>query len=212
MQEIGMIVACDINGTIGYDGDLPWRNKTDLIRFKELTQDGTLIMGRKTYESIPISKKYNTRLPNRVKYVISSTAEQRVASDDTKWFKNIKSALISAPEDKNIWIIGGATIYEEALNLAIPDFIDLTILNFMFVGPVRHSVNEVIQKRVVLPSIPYNYMVTDEVQNADDSILWHRHYKRRPGGFARPYMDQLKSVGDIKMISNTEKTIYYGDV
>ena len=50
---LGMIVACDRTGAIGKDGDLPWRQSTDLQHFKKITMGSNLIMGRKTWDSLP---------------------------------------------------------------------------------------------------------------------------------------------------------------
>ena len=47
------IYACDLNGAIGKDGDLPWRQSSDLQHFKRITLGGTIVMGRKTWESLP---------------------------------------------------------------------------------------------------------------------------------------------------------------
>ena len=62
---LGMIVACDRNGAIGKDGDLPWRQSTDLKHFKQITMNSNLIMGRKTWDSLP------GKLPGREHYVLS---------------------------------------------------------------------------------------------------------------------------------------------
>ena len=62
---LGMIVACDRNGAIGKDGDLPWRQSTDLQHFKKVTMGSNLIMGRKTWDSLP------GMLPGRDHYVLS---------------------------------------------------------------------------------------------------------------------------------------------
>jgi dihydrofolate reductase len=112
-----MIVACDLNGLIGYDGKLLWHNKTDLERFKELTMGGTLIMGHKTYESLPINAD-GRRLTGRLKHVLSKSWPAKESTDDTKWFRELDRALLESPIDKNhnrnIWIIGGASIYRPA--------------------------------------------------------------------------------------------------
>ena len=63
-----LILACDLKGGIGYQNKLPWHIPLDLSRFKSLTKNGVVVMGRKTWESLP--KK---PLPNRVNVVISNT-------------------------------------------------------------------------------------------------------------------------------------------
>lgn len=90
-----MIVACDRNGAIGKDGDLPWRQSTDLQHFKRLTMDSTIIMGRKTWDSLP------GILSGRRHLVLSRS--------------NVQNAdVISFEQALEIdgWVIGGGQIYE----------------------------------------------------------------------------------------------------
>lgn len=92
---LGMIVACDRNGAIGKDGDLPWRQSTDLQHFKRITMGSKLIMGRKTWDSLP------GVLPGREHYVLSRGEVEGVP-------------VISVDEalEMDGWIIGGGQIYE----------------------------------------------------------------------------------------------------
>jgi dihydrofolate reductase len=94
-----LIVACDPKGGIGYKNKLPWTNiQGDLPRFKELTTNKTVVMGRNTWESLP--KK---PLPNRVNCVVSSAT-----IDGVDTVSDIKS--LSTMHDA--WIIGGARLIE----------------------------------------------------------------------------------------------------
>ena len=63
------VYACDLKGGIGKDGDLPWKQSTDLQHFKRVTLGGTIVMGRKTWESIP--SQYQP-LNNRINVVLTS--------------------------------------------------------------------------------------------------------------------------------------------
>ena len=92
---LGMIVACDRNGAIGKDGDLPWRQSTDLQHFKKITMGSNLIMGRKTWDSLP------GMLPGRVHYVLSRGQVEGVS------VITVEEAL-----EMDGWIIGGGQIYE----------------------------------------------------------------------------------------------------
>ena len=92
---LGMIVACDRNGAIGKDGDLPWRQSTDLQHFKKITMGSNLIMGRKTWDSLP------GMLPGREHYVLSRGQVEDIT------VITVEEAL--AMEG---WIIGGGQIYE----------------------------------------------------------------------------------------------------
>ena len=67
-----MIFACDLNGAIGKDGDLPWRQSSDLQHFKRITMSKTMVMGRKTWESLP------GKLPGRRHIVLSRTPRDDV--------------------------------------------------------------------------------------------------------------------------------------
>ena len=65
---ISMIVAMDANRVIGYKNKLPWYIPDDLKNFKQLTSNNVVVMGRKTYESLP----FQHGLPNRINVVVSS--------------------------------------------------------------------------------------------------------------------------------------------
>ncbi len=90
-----MIVACDRNGAIGKCGDLPWRQSTDLQHFKNITMGSNLIMGRKTWDSLP------GLLPGRTHYVLSRGDVAGVEVIDFEHAKKMDG-----------WIIGGGEIYE----------------------------------------------------------------------------------------------------
>ena len=188
-SQVGMIVACDLNGLIGYDGKIPWENKEDMRRFKELTMDSTVIVGCKTYESLPGKK-----LPGRIKHVLDDSYSEHKEMSDTRWFHNIKDALLTADENMPIWIIGGAQLYHESLLLNIPDFIDLTIMNFIWLTPLVDRYEERKEKARQLPQIPYTYMVESEYQNTNDSTLFHRKYIKRPGGFGASFIEDIRKT------------------
>jgi dihydrofolate reductase len=168
-MKLGMIVACDLNGLIGVNNNLPWHIPTDLKRFKHLTKGHSVIMGRKTYESIPTTKK-GERLPGRTKYVLSKTPKE--TAGDTYWFTNLQDAICAAEENKLVWIAGGASLYETALKMQILDFIDLTIIDH--VASIPEEANT-----VYLPRIPMLYRATAEYQNPENGLLWHRRYEKR---------------------------------
>ncbi len=97
---------------IGKDGDIPWHYSEDLKRFKRKTIDSTIIMGRKTWESIG-----SKPLPRRRNIVISSRKLK-----DVECCSSIESALENV-EDK-VWIIGGGQIYQASLDYC--DAVDIT--------------------------------------------------------------------------------------
>lgn len=109
-MEISLIVAYGKNREIGENGDLPWGRglPADLANFKKLTSKKCVIMGRKTFESL--GKK---PLPNRENIVVSSTA---TGVDGVLTALNLPSALALARYET--FIIGGARLYEEGLQVA----------------------------------------------------------------------------------------------
>jgi dihydrofolate reductase len=97
---------------IGLDGKLPWHYPSDLKRFRKRTLGTTIIMGRKTWESLG-----EKTLPKRRNIVITSSHLTGVET-----FSSINTALEKC--DNDIWFIGGAMLYESALPYC--DFVDIT--------------------------------------------------------------------------------------
>ena len=102
------VVAVSENGVIGKNGQLPWRFPADLKFFKDLTTGHTVIMGRKTFDSI------GKPLPNRENIVISRLPRPDTA--DVKFAESVDQALQRAKKGK-IFIIGGASIYRATVHL-----------------------------------------------------------------------------------------------
>jgi 2-iminobutanoate/2-iminopropanoate deaminase len=113
-MSVGLIVAVSPKGVIGVDGTLPWHYSADHRRFKRLTLGTTVIMGRLTWESLP-----KRPLVGRRNVVITSRNLEGV-----ECFPTIREALASSEGD--VWFIGGARIYEEAMRHA--DFLDVTLV------------------------------------------------------------------------------------
>ena len=110
----GILVAVSPEGIIGKDNSIPWHYSEDLKRFKSLTLGKTVIMGRRTWESLPVKP-----LPDRRNIVITQSS-----LDDVECFSSIDDALATCEGD--VWFIGGAGIYQEALGKA--DIIDMTLV------------------------------------------------------------------------------------
>lgn len=108
---VALVVAFSENRVIGRDGDLPWRLPSDLRRFKELTMGGTVVMGRRTFESLPAAVR---PLPGRRNLVLSATPG--FAAPGAEVLPTLAAALEAC--DRDCFVIGGARTYEEALPLA----------------------------------------------------------------------------------------------
>jgi len=107
---VSIVVALSRNRVIGRDGALPWRLPTDLARFRELTTGHAVLMGRKTFESLPARFR---PLPGRRNLVLSTDPAYRVQGAEV--FADLASALQAC--DRDCFVIGGAITYAEALPL-----------------------------------------------------------------------------------------------
>ena len=107
------IIACisQTNRAIGYQNRLLYHIKSDLTRFRELTTGHTIIMGRKTYESLP-----NGALPHRRNIVVSQSLKEM---EGCEVYSNLEAALKAAEgEFEETFIIGGESIYRQSLPAA----------------------------------------------------------------------------------------------
>ena len=111
MPQITIIVALASDGAIGRRGDLLYHVSADLRRFKALTTGNTVVMGRKTFESLP-----KGALPDRRNIVISRDSAYCAAGADT--YTSLDEAIASCAPDDKVFIIGGAQIYRLAMPLA----------------------------------------------------------------------------------------------
>ena len=123
-MKIHLIWAQDNNGGIGKDNRLPWHISEDLINFKKLTLNNPIIMGRKTWDSLP--KK---PLPKRRNIVLSSKK-----IDDVESYTSIESCLGALKNDNltDVFVIGGEMIYKSFFNYS--DTLHITFINKNVLG------------------------------------------------------------------------------
>ena len=115
-MQINIIAAVDRNRAIGYQNKLLYWLPNDMKRFKALTTGHTIVMGRKTFESLP-----KGALPNRRNIVLSRTTKELPGCEV---FPSLQKALAHCQADEEIYVIGGASIYEQAMK--VPDRLCLT--------------------------------------------------------------------------------------
>ena len=113
MSRINLIYARAANGVIGKDGAMPWHLPEDLAHFKQLTQGCPVIMGRKTWDSLP--PKFRP-LPGRTNIVITRQADWQ--AEGAQRAGSLEAALQLAGAAPEVWVIGGAQIYAQAEPLA----------------------------------------------------------------------------------------------
>ena len=119
---ITIIAAIAENNALGKDNQLIWHLPADLKRFKKVTLNHHIIMGRKTFESL------GKPLPNRTTIIISRNKNYKV--DNCIVVNSLQEAIEAAKSDENPYILGGAEIYKQALEIA--DKLDLTFVHHKF--------------------------------------------------------------------------------
>lgn len=117
---ISIIAAVDRKRGIGYQNRLLFWLPNDLKRFKALTTGNTIIMGRKTFESLP-----KGALPNRRNVVLST--QKDLICPGTEVFPSLEEALSSCQPDEHVYIIGGASVYRQALLKKCPHYADTVV-------------------------------------------------------------------------------------
>jgi dihydrofolate reductase len=154
----GMIYAVSPEGIIGLGGRIPWRYQGDFRRFKRVTMGKTLIMGRKTFESI------GHPLAGRRNIVVTSRA---LGIEGVECVASVDEALARAGDEIDVWFIGGARIYAEAMSHV--DLIDVTYVPDHVRG----------LDAVLAPRIDGTWEGSRMVQHEDEPALKRRTFTRR---------------------------------
>ena len=146
-RELTIIAAASINNVIGNNNKLIWRLSNDLRRFKDLTINHSVIMGRKTFESLP------EPLPNRDNIVI--TRDTNYSKPGIQVCSSIEDAISLTKKDIQPFIIGGGEIYSQTINIV--DKIELTRVHKEFDGDAY------------FPEIPLDIfeLINEENHNSD---------------------------------------------
>jgi len=125
---ITIIAAISKNNALGKNNDLIWHLPADLKRFKELTTGHHIIMGRKTYESI------GKTLPNRITIIVST--DKNFLKEDCFTTNNLEDAIKISPSNEEVFIVGGAQIYNYAIENNLVDSLDITLVHHEFEADV----------------------------------------------------------------------------
>ncbi|MFQ5398929.1 MAG: dihydrofolate reductase [Anaerolineae bacterium] len=124
---LSLIVAMDANRLIGADGRLPWRLPDDMRWFRRITMGKPVIMGRKTYESLPTQFR---PLPGRDNIVV--TRNRAYQAEGAAVVHSAADALAAAGDVKEVIVAGGATLYEQMLPQSVRLY--LTLIDAAFAG------------------------------------------------------------------------------
>ena len=155
-QPFKAIVAVSQNGVIGKNGDLPWRLAEDLKWFKKITMGHVVLMGRKTWDSLPFP------LPGRKNWVISRSLEKK---EGMQVFDSIEEAEGNLDPEEQIFVIGGGEIYAQTLAKC----------REIYVTEVLQSVDD---GDAFFPSIEEDFKVKEILDENEAFIL--RRWIRKP--------------------------------
>lgn len=125
---VTIIAAIGLNNALGKDNDLIWHLPADLKRFKKTTTGFPIIMGRKTYESI------GRPLPNRTNIIVTRNSDYN--QDGCVVKGSLKEAVDSIANEEHAFIIGGAQIYNQAIEQGLADRLDITLVQESFEADV----------------------------------------------------------------------------
>lgn len=161
-MSLSLIAAVGKNGELGKNNKLPWNLKEDLDFFRKTTENNTIIMGRKTFESLP------KILPNR-RHVILTKKEISVP-DEIKVYHDIKTLL---EKEKNGFVIGGASIYKQLIDYVLEMYLT--------------EIDKEYDADTYFPAFDKNkfeYKVLDKCYDENEKVNYqHVLYKRKRGYF-----------------------------
>ena len=124
LPNLSIIAAMSDNGVIGRDNRLPWRMPADLARFKRLTMGKPILMGRRTWESLP------GLLPHRTHVIVTRNSDYRVAGGHV--VHSLEEAIDRFGDAEELMVVGGENLYRQTLPLASRMY--LTLIHGEFAG------------------------------------------------------------------------------
>ncbi len=163
-MRLSHITAMSKNRVIGVDNGLPWNLPEDMKFFREKTKGRVLIMGRKTFESLP------SPLPNRKHIVITRNSDYHPSHPDVfvvpSFAKAVEKARTLVPSsDDEVFVIGGGEIYAQSMNVV--DRIYLTVIDREFSGDTYYpevdpKVYELVEKRDRTEPLPFSFLTYEK--------------------------------------------------
>ncbi len=150
---LSAIVATDLNNLIGDGEKMPWHLPADLKHFKNITSGHTIIMGRKTYQSLP-----NGALPKRRNIVLSRTLQDL---PDAELFGNITELLENIKNEEQVFIIGGAEIYR----------LFMSYINQLYITKIHHTFKGTVY--FPMPDLTTWELISEQNFKADDRNKWN---------------------------------------
>ncbi len=145
------IVAMSYNRVIGKGGNIPWRISEDLKHFKKLTMGHILVMGRKTYDSVGV-------LPGRSTIVISRSKTKSEISGNVQLIDSLdKLPALILNENRQIFICGGAEIYNQTLDLCSEIYLT--------------TVKQIVEGDTFFPAFSDSFKLVEEIENNERFMI-----------------------------------------
>lgn len=166
--QLSIITAIDENRVIGIENRLPWSLPADLLRFKRITWGKPIIMGRNTYESI------GRPLPGRTNIILS---RQKIAIPGCFVYSTLEEALQNYSDEKEIFIIGGANLYQQTIAKVYRLY--LTVIAHQFEGDTyfpswNYDDWEILEQEECVPDsqnqFSYIFQTLQRVRNQVDNL------------------------------------------
>ena len=156
-MSIALVAAQSENHVIGNGPEIPWRVKGEQALFKKITMGGTLIMGRKTFDSI------GRPLPGRTTIIVTRNPDY--TADDCRVTGSLDEALAEAEKlEKPVYVAGGGEIYRQAIERA--DALHLT------------TIHTDVEGDVFFPDLPADFQLVSEEHHASNIDYTYRYYER----------------------------------
>ena len=167
-MKLNIIVAIEAGRRgIGFRNTMPWHFPEDLKKFSKVTKgqgNNAIIMGRKTWESLPIRP-----LPKRQNIILSRSLDDITLHDNELYFNDLKIAITVCKkmDIEEVWIIGGSQVYTEAINNLEIDEIHVT------------EIYKEYECDTFFPSIPHDFICTTEKEETyDDTMVIHKVFAK----------------------------------
>lgn len=159
---ITLIAATDKNGLIGNNGNLPWKIPEDMEYFKKVTTGNIVVMGRKTYISIgkPLKNRINVLVSESILETFNPEKNLDCYMNDIVVVKSFETILNGYFDTREMYIIGGGSIYAQALEQNIPDRILLSKIDGEYEGDQY------------MPEIPKEYTFKQCFKISDRVNVW----------------------------------------
>jgi len=164
-KQLSIIVAIADNYAIGKDNQLLWHLSEDLKRFKQLTTHHTIVMGKRTFESLPIRP-----LPNRRSIVITDDINEKI--DGCVMAYSIEEAILLCDEMQENFIIGGGSVYKQFMPIANKLYLTKVHKDFeadTFYPEINFSEWEIVEKQENLldekSGLSYSYLIYKRKSN-----------------------------------------------